>query len=46
MAPDDEQDKLAEEWAAALAEGASEDAPGADPLADEWAAALAETEGP
>ncbi len=44
MAPDDEQDKLAEEWAAALAEG-GDDGQAADPLADEWAKALAETEG-
>jgi flagellar motor switch protein FliN/FliY len=44
MAPDDEQDKLAEEWAAALAEGGDE-GPAADPLADEWAKALAQTAG-
>ncbi len=45
MAPDDEQDKLAEEWAAALADGGADDTPAPDPLADEWAKALAQTEG-
>lgn len=48
MAPDFDQDKLAEEWASALtddapAENETESAGGAD-IADDWAAALAEDE--
>ncbi|EPR44028.1 flagellar motor switch protein FliN [Desulfovibrio sp. X2] len=50
MVPDDiDQDKLAEEWASALAGEESEDAAGApgggeEGMADEWAAALADQE--